>query len=172
MATRLFTTVLHYMMAAASLGAALGALLMFWLGASNLFDAFWSGAVVNPLATRVITTSVMDATDAILFGVVLTTFAYALMFGFVVNAARGLASRTDWIRTGRVTELKHTLIEVIIVYMVVDFATDLVELEPEPAWQILVMPLAIILIAGALRLLGTVYPQDVPRPPQRPEGPG
>jgi uncharacterized membrane protein YqhA len=115
MATRLFTTVLHYMMAAASVGAALGALLMFWLGASNLFDAFWSGAVVNPLATRTITTSVMDATDAILFGVVLTTFAYALMFGFVVNAPKVPVSRTDWIRTGRVTELKHTLIEVIIV---------------------------------------------------------
>ena len=172
MAMRLFTTTLHYMMAAASLGAALGALLMFWLGASNLFDAFWSGAVVDPLATRTITISVMDATDAILFGVVLTTFAYALMFGFVVNAPKVPVSRTDWIRSGRVTELKHTLIEVIIVYMVVDFATDLVELEPEPAWQILVMPLAIVLIAGALRLLGTVYPTDGARTPQHPDKTG
>jgi uncharacterized membrane protein YqhA len=172
MAIRLFTTALHYMMGLASVGAALGALLMFWLGISRLFNAVRSGAVADPLATTTITTSVMGATDAFLFGVVLTTFAYALMFGFVVNSPKVPLTRTDWIRTGRVTELKHTLIEVIIVYMVVDFATDLVELEPEPAWPILVMPVAIVLIAGALRLLGTAYPQEDTRASQRSEGPG
>jgi uncharacterized membrane protein YqhA len=172
MAIRLFTISLRYMMGVAAIGAALGALLMFWLGASKLFNAVWSGAVADPLSSKTITTSVMGATDAFLFGVVLVTFTYALMFGFVVNApTKTPLSRTDWTRTGRVSELKHTLIEVILVYMVVDFATDLVELEAQLTWQTLVMPVAIVLIAGALRLLGTAYGSERAHPAHRSDGP-
>ena len=72
-ATRLFTRSLRYMMMFAALGAALGALLMFWLGASKLLHAVRSGAVADPLATTTMVTSVMGGTDAFLFGVVLIT---------------------------------------------------------------------------------------------------
>jgi hypothetical protein len=172
MAMRLFTASLRYMMAAASLGAVFGALLMFWLGASKLFGAIRSGAVSDPLATTTITTSVMGATDAFLFGVVLLTFAYALMFGLVINApANGRLTSVSWTGPGGLSELKHNLIEVILIYMVVDFATDLVELEPDLSWRTLVVPLAIVLIAGALRLLGPAYTARNPDPPHRSDGP-
>ena len=55
MSTRLFTRSLRYMM----MFAALGALLMFWLGASKLLHAVRSGAVADPLATTTMVTSVM-----------------------------------------------------------------------------------------------------------------
>lgn len=45
----------------------------------------------------------------------------------------------------------------ILVYLVVDFATDLVEAEAPLSWQTLVIPLAIVLIACALLLLGPGY---------------
>ena len=130
MGTRLFARSLRYMMVSASVGAALGALLMFWLGANKLLHAVRSGAVTDPLATTTMTTSVMGATDAFLFGVVLITFAYAIMFGFVIEEPAGAAASTStWSWVKGVGELKHTLIEVILVYLVVDFATDLVEEE-------------------------------------------
>jgi hypothetical protein len=158
MGTRLFTRSLRYMMVGASVGAALGALLMFWLGTSKLLHAVRSGAVADPLATATMTTSVMGATDAFLFGVVLITFAYAIMFGFVIEEPAGASSSTStWTWVQGVGELKHTLIEVILVYLVVDFATDLVEDEAPLSWQTLVIPLAILLIACALRLLGAGY---------------
>ena len=156
MASRLFTRFLQYMMVFAALGAAFGALLMFWLGTSKLLHAVKSGAVADPLATTAMTTSVMGGTDALLFGVVLITFSYAIMFGFVVDQpskAGPLAATWTWVRG--VGELKHTLIEVILVYLVVDFATDLVDEATPLSWQTLVVPLAILLIAGALRLLGS-----------------
>jgi uncharacterized membrane protein YqhA len=148
------------MMVFAALGAALGALLMFWLGASKLFHAVRSGAVADPLATATMVTSVMGGTDAFLFGVVLITFSYAIMFGFVIDQpAKTGPSTTTWAWVQGVGELKHTLIEVILVYLVVDFATDLVEAEAPLSWHTLVIPLAIVLIAGALRLLGSGFSQ-------------
>jgi uncharacterized membrane protein YqhA len=143
------------MMMFAALGAALGALLMFWLGASKLLHAVRSGAVADPLATTTMVTSVMGGTDAFLFGVVLITFSYAIMFGFVIDQpAKSGPATSSWAWVQGVGELKHTLIEVILVYLVVDFATDLVEADAPLSWQTLVIPLAIVLIAGALRLLG------------------
>jgi uncharacterized membrane protein YqhA len=154
MATRLFTRSLQYMMVFAALGAAFGALMMFWLGASRLVHAVRSGAVADPLATPTMTTSVMGGTDAFLFGVVLITFSYAIMFGFVIDQpSKAGPSTTTWRWVRGVGELKHTLIEVILVYLVVDFATDLVEEATLLSWQTLVIPLAIVLIACALRLL-------------------
>jgi hypothetical protein len=50
-------------------------------------------------------------------------------------------------------ELKRTLVEVILVYLIVDFATDLSLAEAHPDWTHLVVPVAVALIAGAMRLL-------------------
>jgi hypothetical protein len=51
----------------------------------------------------------------------------------------------------------------------VDFATDVVEAETQLAWEMLVQPMAIFLIAGALRLLGARHPDPhpVPEEPRR-----
>jgi hypothetical protein len=52
----------------------------------------------------------------------------------------------------------------------VDYATDVVEAETQLAWEMLVQPIAIFFIAGALRLLGTRHPDaqpDVSEEPRR-----
>ena len=59
-------------------------------------------------------------------------------------------------RISSIGELKHTLIEVILVYLVVDFATDTAELQSAShhhEWGSLVLPASILLVAGALRLV-------------------
>ena len=65
-----------------------------------------------------------------------------------------------WMRVEGVGELKHTLVEVILVYLVVDFATDIAEEEPYLPWEALVMPISIFLIAAALRFLSSGRPGD------------
>jgi uncharacterized membrane protein YqhA len=144
----------RFVMLLASLGALLGAMLMFALaglrlvhGAELLFES-------RSRAVGEITSGVMGATDAILFGVVLMIFAYAIAFGFVFQlneTTRRALPR--WMHVEGVTELKRTLVEVTIVYLVVDFATDLALAEDAIAWQSLVKPGAIALIALALRLM-------------------
>jgi hypothetical protein len=56
-------------------------------------------------------------------------------------------------RVQGIAELKHTLVQVIIVYLVVDFATDVSEPETRLSWDTLVLPSSILLLAGALALM-------------------
>jgi len=149
---------LRVVMLLASFGAVLGAALMFWLGFSKLLKSA-SAALAVELDANAIITGVMGATDAFLFGVVLIIFAYAIAFGFVFEASEPGAGRTPtWMRVSSVGELKHTLVGVILVYLIVDFATDIAVSETHLTWQTLVMPLSIFLIAGTLRLLDGAHP--------------
>ena len=80
-----FILSLRWITLVAALGAALGAMLMFFEGCLKLAHAL--EIVVQPGAdtgTSVIAT-VMQATDAFLFGLVLIVFAYAITFGFAFN---------------------------------------------------------------------------------------
>jgi uncharacterized membrane protein YqhA len=139
----------------AAFGAAVGALLIFIVAGAKLAHAL--GLVLLPSETGGLSViaSVMQATDAFLFGLVLIVFAYAITFGFALDlpvSARATVPR--WMRVDTISELKITLIEVTLVYLVVDFATDMVEVETHISWDMLVKPVAILLIAGALRLVG------------------
>ena len=148
----------------AALGAALGAVLMFVEGCAKLAHAI--GFVLLPSGTGglSIISSVMQATDAFLFGLVLVVFAYAITFGFAFDVPEAIrATLPVWMRVDGISELKITLMEVILVYLVVDFATDMVEVETQISWDMLVKPVAILLIAGALRLVGGGRAGDHPK---------
>ena len=143
---------LRYVMLAASLGALAGAGVMFWQGGAKVIGA-GRGLLASEGAHAVIA-AVMGATDAFLFGMVLMIFAYAIAFGFVFDLSESARQRLPaWMRVGSIGELKHTLIEVILVYLVVDFATDIAEHDADRSWQTLVVPASVLLIAAALRLL-------------------
>ena len=104
---------------------------------------------------------VMGATDEFLFALVLLIFAYAIAFGFVIDLAPEDRERLPaWMRISSISELKRTLIEVILVYLVVDFATDTAEKSGphHHEWGALVLPASILLIAGALRLVSRERP--------------
>jgi len=56
-------------------------------------------------------------------------------------------------RVESVSQLKLSLIEVILVYMIVDVATDWAQIAGSLDWSSLIKPFSIVLIAGAVRLL-------------------
>ena len=148
---RLFLS-LRFLMLFGSLGAFVGGTLMFWLGAKKLLGALELVATADADA-KAINVLVLGATDAFLFGVALFVIAYAIAFGFVVDGARELrAGLPHWMRTEDLGQLKRTLVEVVLVVLVVDFATDMTEQEARLEWDTLVLPIAILLIAAALRL--------------------
>ena len=143
---------LRYLIAIASLGAFGGALVMFWVGGAKLVGAVRLLAD-GPVDTGATITAVMGSTDAFLFGIVLIIFASAVMSGFVVDRAGWERRLPRWMRMHSLRELKYTLVEVILVYLVVDTATDLAAGDGL-AWTALIKPAAILAIAGAMRLLG------------------
>jgi uncharacterized membrane protein YqhA len=133
-----------------SLGAMFGALLMFWQGGAHIVVAIQGLVTAND--PKLIIGSVMSATDAFLFGIVLVIFAYAIAFGFAFDVSPETHEKLPpWMRINRVSDIKHTLIEVILVYLVVDFATDSAQ-AVDLSWQTLVKPLSIAIIAAASRL--------------------
>jgi uncharacterized membrane protein YqhA len=143
--------VFRYILLFAVLGAVLGAMLMFWEGGSDLVGAARS---IGASESKGVTTYVMHATDAILFGIVLIIFAFAIAFGFVLDWSAAAQERLPrWMRVESVSQLKQSLIEVILVYMVVHVATDWEESTAALDWSALVKPTSVLLIAAALRLL-------------------
>ena len=145
---------LRFIMLLASLGAIVGALLMFGLGCFKLVGGVprHRRRARRPCGASPPPSS--PPTDAYLFGIVLVIFAYAIAFGFVFDVpAEERAQLPAWMRVGGISELKHTLVEVILVYLVVEFATDVAQAEEHLTWEALIMPIAILLIAGALRCL-------------------
>jgi uncharacterized membrane protein YqhA len=97
----------------------------------------------------------MSGTDAFLFGIVLLIFTYSIAFGFVFDLPPEIRRTVPpWMRVEGVQELKNTLLSIILVYMVVDFATDWAAAEgPLPFDKMLAKPLAIVLVAVAFRLM-------------------
>ena len=147
---------LRFVMLVASIGAAVGAALMFWEGGTDMAGA--TRALFSGAGKEVVISSVMHGTDAFLFGIVLVIFGYAIAFGFVFGPSlRGWESLPTWMRIDSVSELKNTLVEVILLYLLVDFATDWPDSEGELSWSILAKPLAILAIAVGFGLFAALH---------------
>lgn len=147
---------LRFIMLIASVGAAVGAALMFWEGAAEVAAA--AGGMVMGEDRKAVIASIMHGTDAFLFGIVLIIFAYAIAFGFVFDRSFADADRVPaWMKVSSVSELKTTLVEVILLYLVVDFATDWPEGEITMSWVILAKPLSILAIAVAFGVFSALH---------------
>jgi uncharacterized membrane protein YqhA len=149
-----FLLPLRLLMLLASLGALFGATLMLWLASMKLghgAQILWTNGSGS---AGEVTAAVMGATDSFLFGIVLIIYAYAIAFGLVFQAQEQAQKMLpDWLHVQGVSELKQVLIEVVIVYLIVDFATDLAAGEGALTWQTLVKPASVVLIATALWLI-------------------
>ncbi len=167
--------ILRFVMLVASLGVAFGALLMFWLGGTKLASGMNSVFLPEGAGAKLLVTAVMEATDAFLFGLVLIAFAYGIAFSFAFDLPRAVMAKLPaWMRIDGLVEFKNTLIEIILVYLIVDFATDIAEVEANVSWGMLSKPVAIALIAASLRLLRHTRVADYPHAdggPERPPNP-
>ena len=101
-----------------------------------------------------VTVPILEAVDSFLFGVVLIIFAYGIAVGFVFRLPARIAKLLPaWMKIEGVGQLKQILAEVVIVVLIVIFARVVVESGSEFSWNILILPVAIILISGALWFL-------------------
>ncbi|MEZ5788140.1 MAG: YqhA family protein [Xanthobacteraceae bacterium] len=147
-----FATLLRFIMIAGAVGAAFGAVLMFWEGLVKIT----SGAriIAEGGEAKTVIAAVMGGTDAFLFGIVLVFFAYAIAFGFVLNLSKEESdSLPSWMRAKGISDLKETLVSIVLVYLVVDFATDWPQADTLENWQVITKAASIFLLAAAFRLL-------------------
>jgi uncharacterized membrane protein YqhA len=146
---------LRFLLLLASVGALLGGGLMLWLGVIQLSQAVHllpSAADHGGVST--VTVLVLHGIDAFLFGVVLFIFAYSITFGFVIDIPPDIRDRVPrWMQAQGIGQIKHTLVEVVLIAIIIDFTTDVAEVESQLQWNMLVLPVAVLLIAAALRLM-------------------
>ncbi len=175
--TRFFTLIA----VAASLG---GALLMFYIGAENTFAAFSQQFGERPVPVEGLpedeatVISLMVALDNFLIGVVLLFFAYGV-YGLFVRPdfnSRDLGL-PEWMHVEQIGQLKQTIAEVIIVVLFVLFLRIALQTFQSGAeapslarlgW-FLMLPLSILMLAGALRLV-ELHPKLRPSRPAKPTG--
>jgi uncharacterized membrane protein YqhA len=154
---------LRFILLIASVGTAVGALVMFWEGTTRMINAIYAVTLGHDPKGAI--AQVMGGTDSFLFGIVLVIFAFNIAFGFVFTLStaekQGLPA---WMRPSGMHELKTTLVGVILVYLIVDFATDWAESNFADSWVMLVKPISILLIAATFRLLVMPEPGEAKEP--------
>jgi uncharacterized membrane protein YqhA len=145
---------LRAIMLIGSLGAVMGSLVMFFQGSLYLYEAWHRLLEPGSVGGKQLTVPVLEAVDSFLFGIVLVIFAYGVAIGFVFTLPEGYGQRLPaWMKVAGVGQLKETLTEVVIVVLIVIFARTVVEAEGKFDLTMLVLPVSILLIAAALRLI-------------------
>lgn len=141
-------------MLAGSVGSFIGSLLMFYQGFLYVADAFHSLQEPSDHGVTNITVPILEAVDSFLFGVVLVIFAYGIAVGFVIRLPDRIARvLPSWMKIAGVGQLKAILAEVVVVVLIVIFARVVVESGSDFSWNLLVLPISIVLLAGAIWLL-------------------
>lgn len=145
----------------------LGAILMFGLGVFHTYNAFASMASFDTSLTpdlprdEATVVYLIEALDRFLIAVVLLYFGYGL-YGLFIRPDRtpkelGLP---EWLHVDRIGELKQTVAEVIIVILFVlflrialeTFHSEAPDLSLTMLGRLLLLPVSILMLAGALRL--------------------
>lgn len=141
----------------------LGSFLMFAIGALKTYYAFTSvlfGRVPKESLSHlqspdIATTYVIKALDAFLIAFVLFIFAYGVHSLFISCIKEPRENDVlKWIKIPSISHLKNILAEVIVIILFVKFLeTALISLD-ELEWEILTLPISILLLALSLKYLG------------------
>jgi uncharacterized membrane protein YqhA len=154
----------RYLSVVAVIFAAVGAVLMFTIGAVTTIDAvvtYFGGhedKAFSSDAALAATVEIVSSLDQFLLGLVLLVFAYGVYSLWVVaDTAAWEEQRTkmhapDWINVTTVTDLKVKLIEVVAVLLAVLFLKGVLK-NPMTVWSDLVVPIAVVLLAWTVWLI-------------------
>ncbi len=152
----------RFMSVLAILSSLLGALVMFWIGATNTVkaillvagveEAVMAGSRIDP--SELATIELLECLDDFLVGLAFLYFAYGI-YSLFIQMGRKDPNTPLWLQVSSIGRLKKTLLEVLVVLLTVVFVKGLLErlsfrgLE----WTYLVIPLSILAIAASTRLL-------------------
>jgi uncharacterized membrane protein YqhA len=151
----------RYVSVVAVIFGAIGAVLMFAIGAVTTVDSvltYFGGhdeAAFSSDAALAATVEIVSALDQFLLGLVLLVFAFGVYSLWIATDTAAESSRVhtpEWIKVTSITDLKVQLIEVVAVLLAVLFLKGVLSV-PETVWSDLVVPIAVVLLAGSVWLI-------------------
>lgn len=141
----------------------MGSVLLFFVGAMKTYSAFAtvfltpdSAASLAHLETSdVATTYLIKSLDTFLIALVLFIFAHGVFTLFISNQKiEHKTSVLKWISTPNIGRLKSILGEVIVIILFVKFLEIILINITHLSWEILILPISIVLLAISLKFLG------------------
>jgi uncharacterized membrane protein YqhA len=152
MTMRAASVAIRAVIALAALGMMAGALVLLGEAGFNVVAAARAMLVQDHAKSAI--SLVMKTIDECLFAIILMLLGTKVLASFVIQESF-FASRSlpGWIKPSEMGELKSTFCQAILVYLIVDFATDMATLDSKLDPGYLVLPAAVLVIAGALKLM-------------------
>jgi len=140
----------------------LGSMLMFIIGAIKTYYAFvvvlFGRVHKNEFdhlgSADIATTYLIKSLDAFLIALVLFIFSYGIYSLFISNyQERNEDSILSWINMPSISHLKSVLAEVIVIILFVKFLEVALINIQALTWEIMILPLYILMLAVSLKLL-------------------
>lgn len=142
----------------------LGSFLLFFAGAKKTYYAYtaiiFSDVPKDSLShldsSEIATHYLIKSLDTFLIAFVLFIFAHGVFTLFISN--KPILNKTpvlNWIRTPNIKHLKIVLAEVIVIILFVKFLEVILVNSQNLTWQVLVLPISILLLSLGLKLLGS-----------------
>ena len=151
----------RYISWTAIIGSLLGSLLLFIVGALKTINAFRvvifnyipeNKAHLHP--ADIATTYLIKSLDTFLIALVLFIFAHGVYTLYISNKIYDDGNGVlKWIRTPNIGHLKNVLAEVIVIILFVKFLEVVFVNIDNLKWEILILPVSIVLLALGLKFL-------------------
>ncbi len=150
---------LRYISLIAVIASGLGSILMFLIGAIKTgwaYLAYFSGGIAHqPDASAKAAISYMiQAVDIFLIGLVLMIFSGGIYNIFIPRTESDSDGANTWVKVTSIFQLKRILIELVVVILFVRTLEGILIIEPSDyTWEILALPLGILMLALALKFM-------------------
>ena len=139
----------------------LGSILMFLIGIYRTYLAyayFFNYEAISSESGRdkigdLATGAIIKSVDSFLIGLAFLIFGYGIYNLFVRNIRPEETAEFHWLKINSMTKLKILLVEVIILILFVKFINVVILNINELTWQILLIPVSILLLALSLKFL-------------------
>ncbi|WP_428354311.1 YqhA family protein [Methyloprofundus sp.] len=153
---------LRYISLIAIVFSFVGSGFMFFMGASKTIKAinvYLTGQIETGVHQHLSSSSLaiinlIESLDAFLFALVLLIFSYGIFQIFILRRPIGSSEhQLEWLNIHNISQLKMMLIEVIIVILFVFFLKYTLLHFAEASWEMLVLPISILLLSISLYIL-------------------
>jgi uncharacterized membrane protein YqhA len=150
---------LRYISVIAVISAALSSVLMFIIGAVKTYSAYalYLGSALsdaNNLATKQAIALLIQGIDAFLIALVFLIFSSGVFNLFIRGDGDGVKTEPGQHAITSIAQLKVIIAELIIVILFVNFMEDVLGNDINTyQWEILVIPLSVVLLALGLKFL-------------------
>ena len=150
----------RYMCVVAVVASVCGAALMFLLGVMKTVKAYavFLDHLASPLADDPARANkaialLVQSIDAFMIGMVFIVFSYGVTTLFIKKIEVPEGGVFDWVRITSINQLKVILGELIVIVLFVKFLEVILHSAKDLTFEMLVLPIGIVLLALALKFL-------------------